>query len=183
MDAMLSGTTSQAGVISGLTYLAGRTVQVMQDGSYLGELAVNASGQVTDDRIKASAYVVAGLGYTAEAQPMRINYPLQNGQGVNFKKRIVSVMLRVLGSIKGRVRAEYEQPIPALNRPGEFGEWQDILAFSDGAIGGNPPPCLTKNIEVSLSGNFSYDGLIRIQQDLPFPLFITSIAYGIEQGG
>ena len=183
MDAMLSGNTSQAGVINGLTYLAGRTVQVMQNGSYLGEFTVNESGQVTDDRIKASAYVVAGLRYTAEAQPMRINYPLQNGQGVNFKKRIVSVMLRVLGSIKGRVRAEYEQPIPALNRPGEFGEWQDILAFSDGAIGGNPPPCLTKNIEVSLSGNFSYDGLIRIQQDLPFPLFITSIAYGIEQGG
>ena len=114
---------------------------------------------------------------------MRINYTnrAMNGvQGVNVLKRILSVVLRVVGSVKGDVRAEYEQPVPALNRPGEFGEWQEILAFEDGAIGGNPPPCLTKNIEIPLSGNSSYDGLIRVRQRLPFPLFLSSISYGIE---
>ncbi|MDY0258507.1 MAG: hypothetical protein RBR41_02425 [Desulfovibrio sp.] len=183
MDAMLTGTTDETGIIKGMPYLAGRSVQVMQDGSYLGELEVDANGSVQDIKIRKNAYVAAGLGYTAEVQPMRINYPLKNGQGVNFKKRIVSVMLRVLGSIKGDIRTEYEQPIPALNRPGEYGQWQEILAFSDGAIGGKPPPCLTKTIEVSLSGNTTFDGLIRVRQGLPFPLFITSIAFGIEQGG
>lgn len=182
MDAMLSGTTESDGRIMGLPYLAGQKVQVMQNGSYLGEMMVDADGSVRDPKIRKDSYVVAGLGYTAEVQPMRVNYPLKNGQGVNFKKRIVSVMLRVLGSIKGSIRTEYDQPVPALNRPGEYGEWQEILAFRDGAIGGNPPPCLTKNVEVPLSGNTSYDGMVRVRQDLPFPMFITSIAYGIEQG-
>lgn len=183
MDAMLSGRTEETGIIRGLSYLAGQKVQVMQNGSYLGEMEVEPDGAVRDIRIDAHAYVVAGLGYAAEVQPMRINYQLQQGQGVNFKKRIVGVTLRLLGSIKGEVRAEYEQPIPALNRPGEFGEWQDLLAFPDGAIGGNPPPCLTRTVEVPISGNTSYDGLIRIRQTLPFPLFLTSISYAVEQGG
>lgn len=183
VDSMLTGTTAQAGTVNGLEHLAGRTVQLVQDGSYLGEVRVQDGGFISDSRVKADSYVVAGLGYTAEVQPMRLNYPLQNGQGVNFKKRIVSVSLRVLGSVKGSVRAEYEQPVPALNRPGEFGEWQDIIAFPDGAIGGNPPPCLTKTIEVPLSGNSSYDGLIRVKQELPFPLYLTAISYGVEQGG
>ena len=183
MDSMLSGTTSQAGQIRGAAHLVGKTVQVMQNGSYIGEMEVGAGGVISDERIVANAYVAMGLPYTAEVQPMRVNYSRQNMngvQGVNVMKRILSVVLRVVGSVKGEIRAEYEQPVPALNRPGEFGEWQEILAFGDGAIGGNPPPCLTKNIEIPLSGNSSYDGLIRVRQRLPFPLFLSSISYGIE---
>lgn len=182
MDAMLSGTTAADGYVAGMAHLKGRKVQLVQNGSYLGEITVSANGRIEDDRIKKNSYIVAGLGYDAEVQPMRPNYPVNKTQSVNFKKRVVSVMLRVLGSVKGQCRAEYEQPVPALNRPGEFGEWQDILSFRDGAIAGNPPPCLTRVVEIPLSGNTSYDGLVRVKQDLPFPLFLTSIAYGIEQG-
>ena len=181
MDAMLSGTTDEDGKIDGLAHLAGKSVQVMQNGSYLGEFAVNGDGQVLDSKIRENSYVVSGLGYTAQCQPMRVNYPMRNGQGVNFKKRIVSVILRCLSSVKGEVRAEYSLPLASVGYPGEFGEWEDILAFPHGAVGGSPPPCRTENIEVVLAGNSSFDGLIRIRQAEPFPLFLVSISFGIEQ--
>ena len=187
MDSMLSGIASNDGRITGLPYLAGRKVQVVSDGSYLGEFKVTSQGEVLDSKIKAGAYVAAGLQYIAEVQPMRPNYAIPNrgsaggaGHSVNFKKRIVDVILRVLGSVKGEVRAEYEQPIPGFSA-GELGQWQQLLAFPHGAIGDVPPPCRTETINVPLSGNSSKDGLIRIRQADPFPLFLTAIAYGIEQ--
>jgi hypothetical protein len=182
MDAMLSGVTDEDGKLDGLPYLAGRTVQVMQNGSYLGEFEVNEAGRVLDSRIRDQSYVVAGLGYEAVCQPMRINYPMRNGQGVNFKKRVLSVILRCLGSVKGEVRAEYSQPVSALDVEGEYGEWQEILGFPYGAVGGSPPSCRSENVEIPLSGNSDYDGLIRIRQKDPFPLFLVSIAFGIDQG-
>ena len=188
MDSLLMGTVSQEGRILGLSYLAGQDVQVISNGSYLGLLPVDSQGAVYDSKIELGAKVVAGLQYVAEVQPMRPNYGIPSkarggggaGQSVHFKKRVVDVVLRVLGSIKGEVRAEYEQPVPGLS-PGEFGQWQELIAFPHGTIGSIPPPCRTETITVPVSGNSSRDGLVRVRQADPFPMFITAIAYGIDQ--
>jgi hypothetical protein len=178
MDAMLSGTTENAGEIRGLTFLADKKAQVMADGSYLGELAVQQDGSIRDPKIPKNAYVVAGLGYTAEVQTMRINYAIPSrtgagGQAVNFKKRILALTLRCLGSIKGEARAEYEQGA---------GEWQKILSFPHSAVSGVPPQCRSENIPIPIAGNSDYGGLIRVRQPDPFPFFLVSIAYTIDQG-
>jgi hypothetical protein len=182
MDAMLSGVIENQGQAFGMAHMPGASVQLMCDGSYRGEMTVTDNGEIIDDSIRSGSYVVAGLGYEARMQPMRVNYQMQNGSGVSFKKRVVSVVLRVLGSIKGEVRAEYAQAVPATGDAGEFGQWQEIVAFPHGATGGKAPPCRSENIEVSLSGNSSYDGLISVRQALPFPMFLISLSYGIEQG-
>lgn len=185
MDSMLSGIASKDGSIAGLPYLAGQEVQVVSNGSYVGTFEVTSQGEVFDSKIRAGHYVSAGLQYVSEVQPMRPNYSVPTGsrvqgQSVHFKKRIVDVVLRVLGSIKGEVRAEYEPRIPGLS-PGEFGQWQELITFPNGTIGGAPPPCRTETVIVPISGNSSKDGLIRIRQAEPFPLFLTAIAYGIDQ--
>jgi len=186
MDSMLSGVATVDGSIGGLAHLAGRTVQAVSNGSYLGDLKVTAQGQIEHELIRTGHKVVAGLGYTAELQPMRPNYDVPSrsrnkmGQSVHFQKRIIDVVLRVLGSIKGEVRAEYLQPMAGISS-GEFGMWQEIVAFSRGAIGSVPPPCKTETVTIPISGNSSYDALIRVRQTYPFPLFITALAYGIDQ--
>jgi hypothetical protein len=187
MDSHLSGVTVNDGEVRGLPHLAGQKAQLMQDGSYLGEVPVETGGVIRDSRIYRNAYVVAGLGYTAEMQPMRLNYALPSrvghgGQAVNFKRRVVSAVLRVLGSIRGEARAEYSQPIPSIGDPGELGPWEEIIAFPHGAIGGNPPPCRSDTVEIVLSGNSTHDALIRVRQADPFPFFLLSIAFGLEQG-
>jgi len=186
-DSTLSGFAAENDIVRGLVHLVGQKVQVVADGSYLGEMLVDENGAVHDSKIAAGMYVCAGLGYTAELQPMRINYAVPSkagtggaGQSVNFKKRVIDVTLRLLGSIRGEARAEYEQPVPGLSE-GYFGEWQQLLAFPHGTIGGLAPPCRTETVTISLSGNHSYDALVRIRQADPFPMFLTSIAYGIDQ--
>ncbi|MDR2820961.1 MAG: hypothetical protein LBB60_10600 [Desulfovibrio sp.] len=182
VDSHLTGVAENDGMSFGMTHLVGRTVQVMADGSYLGDFVVNADGRILSDKIKAGMWLVAGLPYTAIAQPMRVSYPMAQGQGVNFKKRVIGLVLRCLGSINGEVRAEYEQDEPLVGYLGEYGEWQKIISFPHGAVGGNPPPCTTENKRITLSGNSTYDGLITVRQREPFPLYIVSISYEIEQG-
>lgn len=187
VDALLSGTASQGGKLAGMPHLAGKKVQVVTNGSYVGELTVDTAGAIYDSKIMKGAHVVAGLSYVSEVQPMRPNYAVPRKgsntagvQSIHVKKRVLHIMLRVLGSIKGEIRAEYEQPVPGLS-PGEMGEWQKIVAFPHGTIGSLPPPCRTETVEINLSGNSSVDGLVRVRQTEPFPLFITAIAYGIDQ--
>lgn len=186
MDSMITGTASTEGRIAGLTYLAGKEVQVVSNGSYLGMLEVDSQGVVYDPKIMVGHKVVAGLQYVAEIQPMRPNYAMptasgrNSGQSVHFKKRVVEIVLRILGSIRGEVRAEYDQPVAGIFQ-GEFGPWQELLAFPYGAIGSVPPPCRTETVTINVSGNSSKDGLIRVRQADPFPLFLTAIAYGIDQ--
>lgn len=174
MDSLLSGTAENDGIIYGMPHLAGQTVQVVANGSYLGEFTVAEDGSVTSEKIRANMYVAAGLPYTAMLQPMRPNYALQTGQAVSTRKRVVGVQLRVLGSIMGEVRAEYDGE--------EFGEWQEIISFPHGAIGGQPPQCRSETMRVSLAGNTGFDGLVSVRQRAPFPLYCISLTYVIDQG-
>lgn len=186
MDAHLEGINGVSGKVTGLGHLKGKTVQVVSDGSYIGELVVDNLGAIYDSKIKAASKVVAGLGYSAELQPTRPNYPVPSagrqagGQGIDSKRRVVDVTLRLLGSIKGEVRAEYYQPTYGVD-VGEIGEWQSLSPFPHGATGGNPPPCSSGVVKIPLSGNTSYDALIRIRQKEPFPLYVISLSYGIDQ--
>jgi hypothetical protein len=175
MDCFLSGKAAVDGRSIGMPHLAGETVQVVADGSYLGDFVVNNNGWVFSPKIKAGMYIVAGLPYEAVMQPMRPNYPMRVGQGVTFQKLVTGVLLRVLGSIGGEIRAEYDDD--------EKGEWQRIISFPHGATGGKPPKCRSENIHVPLSGNSTYDGLVTVRQTAPFPLYLVSLTYVIDQGG
>lgn len=187
MDSMLSGTPGIAGQIAGLVHLIGRTVQVVSNGSYIGDVVVDNAGIVYDSKIAANLPACVGLAYEAEMQPMRPNYSIPRsgtmgnvGQSIHFNKRITEVMLRVLGSIKGEIRAEYQQAVAGVEEA-ELGQWQQIIAFPYKAMGSIPPPCRTETVLIPLSGNSSRDGLVRVRQVAPFPLFITALAYGIDQ--
>lgn len=175
MDSMLSGTTERDGLVRGMPHLAGQEVQIVADGSYLGNFIVDANGEAHSDKIRARMYVAAGLPYTAVLQPMRPNYPLQAGQAVSVRKRVVGVLLRVLGSIMGEVRADYDAD--------EAGEWQEIISFPHGATGGVPPQCRSQTVRAALSGNTGFDGLVTVRQRAPFPLYCISITYIIDQSG
>ncbi|HLP68075.1 MAG TPA: hypothetical protein VK181_11210, partial [Rhizobium sp.] len=83
--------TSPITTVSGLRHLANQTIEVLADGSYLGEFVVSATGTITLDA--PASKIIAGLGFDGYIETL----PLTASDQVidNRRKRPVGVALRV----------------------------------------------------------------------------------------
>lgn len=88
------------GEVAGLTHLEGCQVGVLADGNYLGKMIVN-EGKIV---LPKTVYCVhVGLTYTAELQTLPVVLAGEGGTLADRKRRIVSVMLKMLDSRGGHV--------------------------------------------------------------------------------
>lgn len=82
----------QGGAASSASSLphVGKSLNVITDGSVLGDETVSPGGSVTFDRASTSSYEV-GLPFTVTVKTMPVEPRLQSGARIAFKKRIVEV--------------------------------------------------------------------------------------------
>ena len=151
---------------SGLTHLAGKTVQVVADGALQRSKKVSAGGQISLD--EAAEEVVAGLGYSSELTTMPLEIEAQNGQSLLRKKTVGEIRLRYYNSIGGEAKS------------GES-EWQTIM--SRDMIFDDMDKPITLKSEVSLLNPFSgYSAManVSVRQQEPFPLNLTAVVVTYE---
>jgi hypothetical protein len=131
---------------------AGRVVQVVEDGVYLGQFIPDYAGRINVETVLGST-VSIGFGYVARIEPNRLESQ-QQMTSQSQKIRWVLPVMRLLTSA-----------MPKLNgvRPNE--KTQDD--FYDAATG-----LFSGDVKIA---NFGSDGKIVIEQDLPLPLHLTGI--------
>ena len=71
-----SSSATSTDTLTGLSHLEGETIDVVADGSYMGEFVVSG-GQVTIDR--QADVIYGGLNFIPIVETMPLNIPLQNG--------------------------------------------------------------------------------------------------------
>ena len=115
VDCGLSLVNPKTNVITGLSYLNGRSVIALADGFNLGPVVV-AGGQVTLSCPTTVGRVQIGLPIAYEGQPMRIDADPRAGSTQGLTKAISDLYLRVFNSNGGQVwngsANSLPQPIP-----------------------------------------------------------------------
>lgn len=160
---------------SGLDHLAGATVDLLADGRVYKDRPVNGSGEVfLPDGEPGASIVHAGLSYTSELSPFRLDADSGAGVHIGKVKRIDGLEARVLNSYG----MEYEVE----------GNWYTIDPL-DGAVDvpeneylfGKEIP---EDIPLDFHGNHTRDPRVRIIQrnPLPFTLLALAINYNVSSG-
>lgn len=154
-------TVTPAGTaVTGLLHLAGRTVDVLADGSVERDKVVSATGTLTLDNEATVAQV--GLPFTTTVKPMRIDTDpiLGNSQGlVKQVRNLVLRFLDTLGCKYGDGKGAYENVI--------FRDTDDAMDDS--------PALFTGDKEVQFPGEFETEGDIVVKQDQPLPMTLLAI--------
>lgn len=141
-----------------LGHLEGETVSVAGDGGYAGSYVVSNSIIALDDYYNK---VHAGLSYTSKLKPMRLEFKQsQNLQGKTI--RITELTVRLHETLGCEFGPDFDNLTPFI-----FRQVDDPLEA--------PPPLYTGDKKDYFEGDYSLDGTICIQQDLPLPLTVLSI--------
>jgi len=141
-----------------LNHLDDETVSVLGDGGYAGSYEVSNNIIILDDYYNK---VVAGLPYTSKLKPMRLEFKQsQNLQGKTV--RITELTVRLYETLGCEFGPDFDTLTPFV-----FREIDDPLEAA--------PPLYTGDKRDFFEGNYSLDGAICIQQDLPLPLTVLLI--------
>lgn len=143
--------------ISGISHLAGESVDVIADGCYRGRHTVSAGGVVTLSI--AASKVEVGLPYTATLKTMRPAIPGAMIEG--YKRKWNTIFLRLKDSLGATVNGE------ALN-------------FNVGGQSMDAAPALFTGDKQAKALGWDLDGYIEVVQSQPYPLHILSIFGDLE---
>lgn len=145
--------------VSGLTHLAGETVDCLADGFWLHGKTVSAGGVVT----LGGSYsrVICGLPYTSTLKvPVQVQYGGGTLEGV--KKRITKLWLRLYKSLGGTI--------------GPDTGTQDVIAFRTPSMAlGSQVPVVTDDKQVSFAGGPAEKVEIMIKHSQPLPFNVLGI--------
>jgi hypothetical protein len=156
-----------ADVISGLSHLEGKTVNILADGAVHPQRVVTG-GAITLD-IEAST-VHIGLPITADLQTLPLAVPLQDGSfGQGRVKNVNKVWLRVYRSSGIFVGPSADQLTEAKQRTTE-----DY---------GTPPELKSEEIPIVLTPSWADSGHIFVRQSDPLPLTVVSMTAEVVIGG
>jgi len=161
VDAGLSYSGEPVSVLSGLSHLVGRRVQILADGAVLPEQTVAPDGSIVLGQQASTVQV--GLGYPSVLRPMRLEYAGQRGSAQTRTKRIIEVALRLYRTLGGKVGPDLQHLEPLLYRT------------SADAMGG-PPALFTGDKSVRFPQGWSPDGVLTLVQDQPLPMTVLLIA-------
>lgn len=139
--------------LTGLSHLEGETIQVVADGSYMGEFVVSG-GEVTINRTADSMY--GGLPYTPIVQTMPLNFDLSNGSNAARKKRIVRCGVELFESLGVLVNG---------------------VRIADKTLGVNTfdPPSPQTALKTKILQGWSTEAQVTITQDEPMPMTILAL--------
>ena len=152
-------------VISGITWLEGKTVSILADGAVHPQKVVS-SGSVTLDR--ASSIVHVGLPYDSDLQSLPLALQAEAfGQG--RVKNLNHVWVRVLESSGIFAGPSADKLVEAKQRTTE--------------PYGSPPNLKTEDIKIMLTPTWQDNGQLFVRQSDPLPLTIVGLTLEVAIGG
>ena len=163
VDDGVTTTADSSGVVTGLSALAGSTVEILADGVVQTAQAVTAAGKVTMDTRKARSVVHVGLPIAAQIQSMPVTMQIE-AYAQGRQKNISDVWVRV-------------------NESGQFkiGPSLTDLVPSDASI---PVETITSTeVQVMPTGDWDAGGQFWVVQDAPLPLTVLGMTLRVSIGG
>lgn len=161
VDAAGTYNSTATTTISGLTYLAGASVDVIADGIYVGRKTVSNAGVLTLST--AASKVIFGRPYTSRIETM----PFELGQQVpdspnGFTKRIDELNIRFYHSYGAKYGVDVDDLLP--------------INFVDPEAVINDPPVMFTGIKtMKVPQRYSRECTVIIEQDKPWPCNILSV--------
>lgn len=152
--------------ISGLSYLEGKTVNILADGAVHPQRVVT-SGAITLD-VPASK-VQVGLPITADLQTLPLAMQIDGSFGQGRQKGINKAWLRVYRSSGIFTGPNTDELVEYKQRTDE--------------VYGAPPNLVSDEIEVLLTPTWAASGQIYIRQIDPLPLTVISMCLEVAIGG
>jgi hypothetical protein len=152
-------------VVTGLSHLNGRLVQMVADGAFLGTATV-AGGQVTLPRTAYDAEV--GLGFTVRGETMPIEPRDPSGSLLGRQARVTSITARVIGT--GLFEVDGRQVVLRL-------VGSDPASPLD-----TPPPLFTGDIRLRGMVGWSKRRSVTFGQTIPQPFQLQALAYDLRIG-
>jgi len=153
--------------ITGLTDFAGETMSVVADGGYLGDYAVDASGQITLDRKVTVAWV--GFKYEGLIKTFNLGFSIQGVNTQTTPKNLYKAGIRFVYSAGGLLGT-------TLYDMNEIQEWSVTGEYD------LPPIPMDGNEYVNYNDNFDREKSIYIKQDKPLPLNVTGLIAQVSYG-
>ena len=152
-------------VISGISWLEGKTVNILADGAVHPQKTVS-SGAVTLDR--AASVVHVGLPYNSDLNTLPMALQVEAvGQGRG--KNLNHVWLRVLESSGIFAGPSADQLVEAKQRTTE--------------PYGSPPNLKTQDIKIMLTPQWQDNGQLFVRQTDPLPLTVVALTLEVAMGG
>ena len=152
-------------VISGISFLEGKTINILADGAVHPQKVVS-SGTITLDR--ASSIVHLGLPIEADLQTLPMALQVEAfGQG--RVKNLNHVWLRVLESSGIFAGPSADKLVEAKQRTTE--------------PYGSPPDLKTQDIKIMLTPQWQDNGQLFVRQTDPLPLTIVGLTLEVAMGG
>ena len=152
-------------VISGITWLEGKTVSILADGAVHPQKVVS-SGSITLDQ--ASSVVHVGLPYESDLQSLPLALQAEAfGQG--RVKNLNHVWVRVLESSGIFAGPSADKLVEAKQRTTE--------------PYGSPPDLKTEDIKIMLTPTWQDNGQLFVRQSDPLPLTIVGLTLEVAIGG
>lgn len=151
--------------LTGLTHLAGETVQVIGDGRRQPDITIAADGTATIE--DACTKVTLGLSYVAKGETPNVEMNLKDGTMQGRPKRIVGAYLRLKNSLGGKVGNTF-----AVLDGMPYDEFLPTGAYS----------LYTGDKKVTLPGNYNDDGRVCFYHDEPYPFNLNAIIRVVNFG-
>ena len=152
-------------VISGISWLEGKTVNILADGAVHPQKTVS-SGAITLDR--AASVVHVGLPYNSDLNTLPMALQVEAfGQG--RVKNLNHVWLRVLESSGIFAGPSADQLVEAKQRTVE--------------PYGSPPNLKTQDIKIMLTPQWQDNGQLFVRQTDPLPLTVVALTLEVAMGG
>ncbi|MDY7579353.1 hypothetical protein RGU70_13625 [Herbaspirillum sp. RTI4] len=157
--------TYQVTTVSGLTWLANQTVNVLADGAPIPLQVVSATGTITLPY--PATKVIVGLPITCQVQTLPAALTVDAGFGETLQKNVNRVYMRVFRSSGGYVGPDANNLTYSTQR-------------SSTDLPGSQPALASGVVEVVIQPDWNFDGSVFIQQTDPLPLTICSIATDMD---
>lgn len=158
--------SSPVSSISGLTWLEGRTVNVLADGAVMAQKTV-ASGTITLDA--PATKVTVGLPITADLKTLPISVQVDPAFGQGRPKNVNKVWMRVVRSSSLFAGPNFDDLVEYKQRT-----WESY---------GSPPDLVSDEVEIVLNPEWSTGGQVCVRQTNPLPLTLTSMTQEVVLGG
>jgi hypothetical protein len=152
--------------ISGLSWLEGKTVNILADGAVHPQRVVT-SGSITLDQ--PASKVQVGLPITADMQTLPFSAQIDNAFGQGRTKNVNKAILRVHQSSGIFAGPAFDKLTEAKQRTTE--------------PYGTPPALKSKEISIAVTPQWGDGGQLCIRQTAPLPLTVVSLTIETEVGG
>lgn len=146
--------------ITGLTWLAGQTVQVLADGAAHPDVTVSAGGVAT--LVRSASVVQIGFACPATLQTNRIEAGAGDGTAQGKTKRINKVVVRFYNTLGGFAGPDADN--------------LDEVQFREGSDPmDEAPPLFSGDKLIEWPDGYNFDGYVMVKQTQPLPMTVVAI--------